>query len=79
VIIIEHPEGLIVVDTGIPANAFGIVASLVYSLAQTELLATVIPGFPVAPQTGLIGNLLWLAWMMVTGIFLLRAKTDVAQ
>lgn len=55
---------------------FGIVASLVYLLAQTELLATVIPGFPVVPQTGLIGSLLWLIWMIVTGIFLLRASTQ---
>jgi len=57
---------------------FGIVASAVYFLAQTELLATVVPNFPVVPQTGLIGSLLWLAWMIVTGIFLLRTKTDVA-
>ena len=44
---------------------FGILASVVYSLAQTELLATVIPNFPVVPETGLIGSLLWLVWMIV--------------
>lgn len=56
---------------------FGILASLIYALAQTELLATVIPNFPVVPNTGLIGSLLWLAWMIVTGIFLVRTKPDV--
>ena len=51
---------------------FGILASIVYVLAQTELLSTVIPGFPVIPETGLVGSLLWLAWMLVLGIFLVR-------
>jgi len=54
---------------------FGIAASLIYALAQTELFATVIPDFPVVPKAGLIGSLLWLGWMIVTGIFLLRAKS----
>jgi len=58
---------------------FGILASVVYSLAQTELLATVIPNFPVAPETGLIGSLLWLTWMILLGIFLVRAKTNADQ
>jgi hypothetical protein len=49
----------------------GFVASLVYALAQTELLATVVPGFPVVPQAGLYGSLLWLVWMASTGVFLL--------
>ena len=58
---------------------FGIVASIVYSLAQTELLATVIPSFPVVPEAGLLGSLLWLGWMIVMGVFLLRAKAGAAQ
>jgi hypothetical protein len=49
----------------------GILASGVYLLAQTELLATVIPGFPVVGEAGLIGSLLWLAWMIVVGVFLM--------
>jgi hypothetical protein len=57
----------------------GILASVVYALAQTELLATVLPDFPVVPQAGLVGSLLWLAWMTITGLFLMRARTDVAQ
>jgi hypothetical protein len=57
---------------------FGILASIVYSLAQTELLATVIPNFPVVPQVGLIGSLMWLTWMIFMGIFLLRSKKDLS-
>lgn len=58
---------------------FGILASVVYSLAQTELLATVIPQFPVVPEAGLIGSLLWLIWMIALGVFLVRAKTNATQ
>lgn len=57
---------------------FGLVAALVYLLAQSELLATVIPGFPEAPAAGLIGSLLWLLWMIVLGIALLRSHPAVA-
>lgn len=52
----------------------GILASIVYLLAQTELLAIVVPGFPVVAQAGLVGSLLWLGWMIVLGVFLIRAK-----
>lgn len=53
----------------------GWVAALVFFLAQSELLATVIPGFPVVPEAGLIGSLLWLLWMVVLGVTLLRPRT----
>lgn len=53
---------------------FGLVAALVYLLAQSELLATVIPGFPQVPEAGLIGSMLWLLWMIVMGVALLRAQ-----
>jgi len=53
---------------------FGIITSVIYFSAQTELLATVIPEFPVVPEAGLIGSLLWLIWMIVMGVFLVRAK-----
>jgi hypothetical protein len=52
----------------------GFAAAAVYLTAQSELLATAIPGFPVVPETGLIGSLLWLVWMIVVGVFLIRAK-----
>ena len=52
----------------------GLVAALVYFLGQSELLATVIPGFPEVPVAGLIGSLLWLFWMIVLGVALLRFR-----
>jgi hypothetical protein len=58
---------------------FGFLASGVYLLAQTELFATVIPDFPVVPEAGLIGSLLWLIWMIVLGVFLMRSKASAAQ
>jgi hypothetical protein len=49
-------------------------ASAVYLLAQTELFATAIPTFPVVDWAGLVGSLLWLVWMIVIGIYLLKYK-----
>jgi hypothetical protein len=53
----------------------GWIASAVYLLAQTELFATAIPDFPVIDWAGLAGSLLWLLWMIVLGVYLLKAKT----
>ena len=58
---------------------FGFLASGVYLLAQTELFATVISDFPVVPEAGLIGSLLWLIWMIVLGVFLIRSKASTSQ
>jgi len=49
-------------------------ASAVYLLAQTELFATAIPNFPVIGWAGLYGSLLWLAWMLTLGIYLVKYK-----
>lgn len=57
----------------------GLVAALVYFLGQSELLATVIPGFPEVPEAGLIGSLLWLLWMIVLGVALLRSRAVVVS
>ncbi|MDH3684564.1 MAG: DUF4386 domain-containing protein, partial [Acidimicrobiia bacterium] len=54
---------------------FGLFAAAVYSIAQLELIATVIDDFPNWEQAGLIGSLLWLTWMFITGIRLLTTKT----
>lgn len=54
----------------------GWIASIVYLLAQTELFATVIPGFPTISWAGLIGSLCWLLWMIVMGVFLIKSKVD---
>jgi hypothetical protein len=51
-------------------------ASAVYLLAQTELLATAIPNFPVIDWAGLYGSLLWLVWMVVVGVYLVKYKTN---
>lgn len=53
---------------------FGFLTSAVYILAQTELISTVIPDFPNISEAGFIGSLMWLAWMIVVGVFLIRAK-----
>lgn len=52
----------------------GILSSLIYLLAQLELFATVIPGFPVWDMAGFIGSTLWLLWLLITGIMFLRKK-----
>lgn len=49
-------------------------ASAVYILAQTELFATAIPNFPVIDWAGLYGSLLWLVWMIVLGVYLVKYK-----
>lgn len=48
------------------------IASFIYFFAQAELLATVIPGFPVIGLAGFAGSTLWLLWLMVTGIRFLQ-------
>ena len=53
-------------------GGLGLAASVVYFLAQGELLATVIPGFPQLGLAGLAGSLLWLTWMVSLGINFLR-------
>jgi hypothetical protein len=54
----------------------GWIASAVFILAQTELFATVIPDFPVISWAGLYGSLLWLLWMIVLGVYLVKAKEE---
>ena len=51
---------------------FGIVSSFIYLLAQAELFATVIPGFPVWDMAGFIGSTLWLVWLIMTGVKFIR-------
>ncbi len=54
----------------------GIVASVIYFLAQAELFATVIPGFPAWDMAGFIGSTLWLVWLLIVGISFLRMKNN---
>jgi hypothetical protein len=57
----------------------GFAASIVYALAQGELLATAIPGFPFWNAAGLVGSLMWLAWMLALGILLLRMRKETYE
>ena len=50
----------------------GFVVAGMYSLAQAELLATVMPRFPVWESAGLLGSLSWLGWLIALGIVLIR-------
>ncbi len=52
----------------------GIIVSLIYLLAQGELFQTVIPKIIVFPAAGFIGSILWLVWMIILGIFLIRSN-----
>jgi hypothetical protein len=59
---------------------WGFAASLIYFLAQAELLATVIPTFPVIGFAGFLGSTLWLLWLVVVGIIFIKAsKTSTRQ
>lgn len=51
----------------------GLLASAIYLLAQGELLATTMPGFPVWEEAGLIGSLMWLGWVIALGVNLVRS------
>ncbi|WP_128545031.1 DUF4386 domain-containing protein [Larkinella soli] len=55
---------------------FGYTASGVYLLAQSELFATVLPGFPEVGWAGLAGSTLWLVWMAGIGLRLRRPAPD---
>lgn len=54
----------------------GIVSSIIYLVAQAELFSTVIPGFPIWDMAGFIGSILWLLWLVITGIMFIKIKTS---
>lgn len=53
-------------------NWLGYSGALIYLGAQTELLATVIPDFPQVPFAGLIGSTIWLVWLFLLAIRLIK-------
>ncbi len=55
-------------------NALGIISSIIYLLAQAELFATVIKGFPVWDMAGFIGSTLWLVWLVIAGIMFIKKR-----
>lgn len=52
----------------------GYTASAIYFMAQAELLATVMPGFPVWDPAGFLGSTLWLIWLIVVGARFVSGK-----
>ena len=50
----------------------GYLSSFIYLFAQTELFATVMPGFPVVDLAGFIGSTLWLIWLIIVGFRFLK-------
>lgn len=55
-------------------NGLGFVSSFIYLLAQAELFATVMPGFPVWDLAGFIGSTLWLIWLIIVGFKFLKIE-----
>ena len=55
-------------------TALGYVSSGIYLLAQTELIATVIPGAPVVGWAGFVGSTLWLIWLMIIGVTFMKMR-----
>ena len=60
-------------------SALGLAASAIYFLAQGELFATVIPGFPQWGLAGLVGSSLWLLWLIALGVRFLKGAGAGAQ
>lgn len=52
------------------------ISSFIYLMAQAELFATVIPGFPVWHLAGFLGSTLWLIWLIILGVKFLKIKSN---
>lgn len=57
-------------------NWLGIISAAIYLLAQAELFATVIKGFPVWDMAGFIGSTLWLFWLVVVGVIFIKKRNQ---
>ena len=55
---------------------FGYISAGIYLLAQAELFAIVIPGFPVWSLAGLISSTMWLIWLIIIGIRFLKVEIN---
>ncbi len=55
-------------------ESFGLFSSIIYILAQTELLSLVIPEISEIPFAGLIGSLCWLLWMVILGYYMFKKE-----
>ena len=56
---------------------FGIISAVIYLLAQADLFATVMPGFPVWDLAGFIGSTLWLIWLIIVGVRFIKLKKAI--
>lgn len=54
----------------------GYAASIIYLLAQLELFSTVIPAVPVIDMAGLVGSTLWIIWLLVVGVKMMKLNID---
>jgi hypothetical protein len=50
----------------------GLVASVLYGFNQGDILATVVPDFPVFDLAGFLGSTLWALWLIALGVAVLR-------
>jgi hypothetical protein len=57
-------------------NGLGIASAVVYLLAQAELFATVIKGFPVWGMAGFIGSTAWLIWLIIVGVIFIKNRNQ---
>ncbi|WP_020599457.1 DUF4386 family protein [Spirosoma panaciterrae] len=57
----------------------GLLASVIYLLAQGDLFATVMPGFPTWELAGLVGSTLWLVWLLILGVQFRRLNEIAVQ
>lgn len=57
----------------------GFIASFIYFLAQAELMATVIPAFPVIDMAGALGSTLWLFWLIIVGVQFLKSTASSSK
>ncbi len=57
-------------------NSLGITSSFIYLLAQAELFATVIKGFPVWDMAGFMGSTLWLVWLIIVGVMFIKKRNQ---
>ncbi len=59
-------------------NWLGIISAAIYLLAQAELFATVIKGFPVWDMPGFIGSTGWLVWLIIVGVMFIKKRNQSA-
>ena len=57
-------------------TTLGYISSFIYLTAQSELFATVFPGFPVWNPAGFLGSTLWLIWLIIIGVKFLKMKIN---